>query len=249
MQTPVLKPLMQRLPQRQMQSMQPQQTPERVLVPVANTQPSKTRVILLNQVSQNKKSPLLTQQIRQKALKKQIMPNTVSSTQQSQQLTGKRVVRAIPRQGSLIINTAEASSSSATDVTSAESSDELFDKEHLSQFLSTRTVVPKNGTMAAASANQVTSTNVIVNGAIASTSTLLKTSVIKINNLAASTNELKIRKMCKGVGIIQTIQMSPNLGQAVIRFKSIGHAHNFYKKYQRKMVDLSLIDVKLIPPP
>lgn len=47
--------------------------------------------------------------------------------------------------------------------------------------------------------------------------------------------------------MFQNIQMSPNLGQAIIRFKNIAHAHNFYKKYQRKMVDLSLIDVTLIP--
>ncbi|XP_044727635.1 RNA-binding protein 33-like isoform X3 [Chrysoperla carnea] len=203
-------------------------------------QQNKNRLIVLtNQQKQTSiVRPTLNKVINRNLVKienKQIMPNTVSSTQPIKKplLLSKRVVRAIPRQTESVTS-ASSTTQTLTSETS-ESGDDVIDKEHLTQFLSTRTVVPKAPSTA-------------VNGTITNNaSALLKTNIVKISNLSASTTELKIRKLCKGVGLIQNIQMSPNLGQAIIRFKNIAHAHNFYKKYQRKMVDLSLIDVTLIP--
>lgn len=45
----------------------------------------------------------------------------------------------------------------------------------------------------------------------------------------------------------QKLQMSPKERQATIEFKSVASAHNFYKKYQRFMLDLSMIQVTLKP--
>lgn len=41
--------------------------------------------------------------------------------------------------------------------------------------------------------------------------------------------------------------MSTQERQATIQFKSVASAHAFYKKYQRFMLDLSMIQVTLKP--
>lgn len=45
----------------------------------------------------------------------------------------------------------------------------------------------------------------------------------------------------------QNLEMSSKERQAKIRFKSVASAHAFYKKYQRHMLDLSMIQVELVP--
>ncbi|XP_058795052.1 RNA-binding protein 33-like isoform X2 [Phymastichus coffea] len=74
---------------------------------------------------------------------------------------------------------------------------------------------------------------------------LIKTNIVKVDNLAASTTEAQIRRMCQGIGSIESVQMGE--GNATIVFKTQSAAMVFHKKYQRKMLDLSLIKVQLIP--
>ncbi|XP_076162699.1 uncharacterized protein LOC143144301 isoform X2 [Ptiloglossa arizonensis] len=73
----------------------------------------------------------------------------------------------------------------------------------------------------------------------------IKTNTVKVENLAASTSEAQIRRMCQGIGIIESIQMGER--SATIVFKTQSAAVVFHKKYQRKMLDLSLITVRLVP--
>lgn len=68
---------------------------------------------------------------------------------------------------------------------------------------------------------------------------------MKVENLAASTSEAQIRRMCQGIGTIESIQMGER--SATIVFKTQSAAMVFHKKYQRKMLDLSLITVRLVP--
>ncbi|XP_015601189.1 RNA-binding protein 33 isoform X2 [Cephus cinctus] len=73
----------------------------------------------------------------------------------------------------------------------------------------------------------------------------MKTNTVKIENLAASTTEAQIRRMCHGIGTLESIRMAE--GSATIVFKTQSAALAFHKKYQRKMLDLSLITVRLVP--
>ncbi|XP_043282821.1 putative mediator of RNA polymerase II transcription subunit 12 isoform X2 [Venturia canescens] len=72
----------------------------------------------------------------------------------------------------------------------------------------------------------------------------IRTNTVKIENLAASTSESQIRRMCQGIGTLESIHMGD--GNATIVFKTQSAALVFHKKYQRKMLDLSLINVRLI---
>ncbi|EZA53298.1 hypothetical protein X777_06377 [Ooceraea biroi] len=73
----------------------------------------------------------------------------------------------------------------------------------------------------------------------------IKTNTVKLENLAASTSETQIRRMCQSIGTIESIHMGE--GNATIVFKTQSAAMVFHKKYQRKMLDLSLITVRLVP--
>ncbi|XP_011063032.1 PREDICTED: RNA-binding protein 33-like [Acromyrmex echinatior] len=73
----------------------------------------------------------------------------------------------------------------------------------------------------------------------------IKTNTVKLENLAASTSEAQIRRMCQAIGTIENIRMGE--GNATIVFKTQSAAMVFHKKYQRKMLDLSLITVRLVP--
>ncbi|XP_063988894.1 RNA-binding protein 33-like isoform X2 [Diachasmimorpha longicaudata] len=72
-----------------------------------------------------------------------------------------------------------------------------------------------------------------------------KSNTILIENLAASTSEPQIRRMCQGIGTLESISMGE--GTATIVFKTHSAAMVFHKKYQRKMIDLSMINVKFLP--
>lgn len=47
--------------------------------------------------------------------------------------------------------------------------------------------------------------------------------------------------------VLQNIQMLPKQRRAILRFTSPTSAATFYKRYQRKIIDLSLITVSLVP--
>lgn len=71
-----------------------------------------------------------------------------------------------------------------------------------------------------------------------------KTNIVIVQNLSARTTETQIRKMCHGIGSIENIMIGE--GTATIVFKTHSAALAFHKKYQRKIIDLSMIDVRLV---
>lgn len=97
-----------------------------------------------------------------------------------------------------------------------------YDKLHLASFLANRKILTKD-------------------------QSLIDTSIVVMTNLSAGTTEIKLRKMCQGIGDIKKLQMSLKERQATIQFNSVASAHAFFKKYQRTMLDLSMIQVSLKP--
>ncbi|EFN79767.1 hypothetical protein EAI_16345 [Harpegnathos saltator] len=72
-----------------------------------------------------------------------------------------------------------------------------------------------------------------------------RSNVVRLDNLAMSTSEAQIRRMCQGIGTIESIRMGE--GNATVVFKTQSAAMVFHKKYQHKMLDLSLINVRFVP--
>ncbi|KAL3283028.1 hypothetical protein HHI36_006187 [Cryptolaemus montrouzieri] len=96
-----------------------------------------------------------------------------------------------------------------------------INEEHLSTFLSNRSVLTEDD--------------------------LTKTNIVVVKNLATSTNEPKIMKLCREMGKVQKLQMEKKERQATIHFSTVASAHAFYKKFRRHMMDLSMIQVDLVP--
>ncbi|XP_008557201.1 serine/arginine repetitive matrix protein 2 [Microplitis demolitor] len=71
-----------------------------------------------------------------------------------------------------------------------------------------------------------------------------KPTTVIIENLAASTTEARIRSMCQGIGTLESIIMGDST--ATIVFKTHSAAMVFHNKFQRKMIDLSMINVRLV---
>lgn len=74
-----------------------------------------------------------------------------------------------------------------------------------------------------------------------------RTKTVSIENLAASTTEQQLKSLCQSIGVLENIQMLPKQRSAILRFTNPTSAATFYKRYQRKIIDLSLITVSLIP--
>lgn len=83
--------------------------------------------------------------------------------------------------------------------------------------------------------------------AIASNITIPNSCLVTVDNLSASTSKAQIVKMARQVGEIQTAKLEPKLKRATLRFREASSAGAFFKKFQRKMVDLSMINVTVVP--
>ncbi|XP_071943807.1 uncharacterized protein [Antedon mediterranea] len=70
---------------------------------------------------------------------------------------------------------------------------------------------------------------------------------VLIEGLSASTVTQGIIQMAKTVGSVQNCHFIPNQRKAFVTFHNPQHAYMFQKKYNRHMVDLSMINVSLIP--
>ncbi|XP_076348770.1 uncharacterized protein LOC143246251 [Tachypleus tridentatus] len=75
-----------------------------------------------------------------------------------------------------------------------------------------------------------------------------KTQCVLVENLAASTTENSLRDLCRPVGPVEDILLEKLQKKATIKFRNPLHALQFQKKYQRHMLDLSLIHISLLPP-
>lgn len=95
-----------------------------------------------------------------------------------------------------------------------------LDKEHLSNFLADRKILAKD-------------------------EGLMSTRKVVIKNISTSTGDKKIFQISRSIGEVQKLHRDNNERQATIIFKSVASAHAFYKKYQRHMLDLSMIEVQL----
>ncbi|XP_034254369.1 RNA-binding protein 33-like isoform X5 [Thrips palmi] len=69
---------------------------------------------------------------------------------------------------------------------------------------------------------------------------------VSVENLANSTNETQLRMMCNCIGRVESIKVDQARKRALIRFAATEAASAFVKRYQRKMIDLSLIKVSLV---
>lgn len=68
---------------------------------------------------------------------------------------------------------------------------------------------------------------------------------VVVENMSASTSEADLRKMCQTVGRVVSVRMVPSCRSALIEFTHPSSAATFCQRYQRKIVDLSMISVRL----
>ncbi|XP_033732238.1 uncharacterized protein LOC117321785 [Pecten maximus] len=71
--------------------------------------------------------------------------------------------------------------------------------------------------------------------------------VVSIDNLSVSTTEANIRKMCFGIGEVESIQLLKGQKKATVTFREANSAAQFSKKFNRHMLDLSHINVTHLP--
>ncbi|XP_021349554.1 RNA-binding protein 33-like isoform X2 [Mizuhopecten yessoensis] len=71
--------------------------------------------------------------------------------------------------------------------------------------------------------------------------------VVSIDNLSVSTTEANIKKMCFGIGEVESVQMLKGQKKATVTFQDANSAAQFSKKFNRHMLDLSHINVTHLP--
>ncbi|GJQ70305.1 hypothetical protein Trydic_g22743 [Trypoxylus dichotomus] len=159
----------------------------------------------------------------QKTAESPVIQIAAKPVKKTQVVRISKTIVPIKTDNSLVVKRVVSTKPMSCENVSADNSEsETLNKDHLSSFLSNRKIFAKDKSLA-------------------------DTSLVVINNLATGTSEVKLRKLCQGVGDIQNLQMSAQERQATIQFKSVASAHAFYKKYQRFMLDLSMIQVSLKP--
>ncbi|XP_049938538.1 RNA-binding protein 33-like isoform X1 [Schistocerca serialis cubense] len=108
-----------------------------------------------------------------------------------------------------------------------------------------RVVIQKSTTLQGQQAVASPNRTVIVNQVEAGQQRTSKS--VAVENLSVDTDEMKLRRMCLRVGTVEKVQMQPQHRRAVITFANPSSAGMFIDRYQRKIVDLSLIQVSLVP--
>ncbi|XP_044002546.1 putative uncharacterized protein DDB_G0282133 isoform X2 [Aphidius gifuensis] len=73
-----------------------------------------------------------------------------------------------------------------------------------------------------------------------------KTNIVIVENISSNTNETKLREMCKGIGTVESVIIGDDNESATIVFKTHSAAMVFHKKYQKKMIDQSVINIRLV---
>lgn len=71
---------------------------------------------------------------------------------------------------------------------------------------------------------------------------------VLLSNLSVSTTEHSLRLLGRTCGVVTEIILDRNQRQAVIKFSEHQQAVQFQQRYQRHMLDLSMIQVSLLPP-
>lgn len=83
-------------------------------------------------------------------------------------------------------------------------------------------------------------------GTSLATSNEVPSCVVSVENLSASTTQKQLEDMAGQVGPVEKVELDSDRKTAVIRFVRLESAKDFVSKYQRKMVDLSMIGVKFV---
>ncbi|CAH1395012.1 unnamed protein product [Nezara viridula] len=74
----------------------------------------------------------------------------------------------------------------------------------------------------------------------------IQSRVVAVENLSASTTQKQLEEMAGQVGTVEKVELDNEKKTAVIKFQQLESAKEFVSKYQRKMVDLSMIGIKFI---
>lgn len=74
-----------------------------------------------------------------------------------------------------------------------------------------------------------------------------KATMIAVDNLSSSTTERTINQMAKACGQVESLQLLKSQRKALIRFRTGDQAQKFFKKFHRHMLDLSHINVTVLP--
>ncbi|GAB1597843.1 RNA-binding protein 33-like isoform X1 [Argonauta hians] len=74
-----------------------------------------------------------------------------------------------------------------------------------------------------------------------------KATMIAVDNLSSSTTERTMHQMAKSCGIVESLQLLKSQRKALIRFRTGDQAQKFFKKFHRHMLDLSHINVTVLP--
>ena len=107
--------------------------------------------------------------------------------------------------------------------------------------------VPSNRIVRPISSEKSNTNKPIINRLVVNNNQNQKRSVL-IKGLAASTTELALRKLCKPIGAIESCKICVNGDQktAIVTFVRSQDAIQFQSKYERTLLDLSIIQVSLI---
>jgi hypothetical protein len=76
----------------------------------------------------------------------------------------------------------------------------------------------------------------------------LVSSLVTIEGLAQSTTTTGVRQLAEKAGPVQHIQLMSSQRKALVRFHNPDHAILFSKRFNRHMLDLSMISVSVVPP-
>ncbi|XP_029639994.1 RNA-binding protein 33-like isoform X2 [Octopus sinensis] len=74
-----------------------------------------------------------------------------------------------------------------------------------------------------------------------------KATMIAVDNLSSSTTERTMHQMAKSCGHVESLQLLKSQRKALIRFRTGDQAQKFFKKFHRHMLDLSHINVTVLP--
>lgn len=114
--------------------------------------------------------------ILQKPEIKNALPITI--TKQEPQQSNKQIPYMRQQLNMKIVQKQNVYNSNNIQIKTTDKPDLNLDKEHINNFLNNRTIIAKDDS-------------------------LIDTSIVVVNNLAAGTSEIKLRKLCQGVGDIQ----------------------------------------------
>lgn len=75
---------------------------------------------------------------------------------------------------------------------------------------------------------------------------LPKSRIVVVDNLSASTTQKQLENMAKQMGKVERVKLNSDTKRATVIFENTMSAAAFVQKFQRKMVDLSMISLRMV---